>query len=100
MERQVILCLRSLFGNTEIEKMMAYNQHGDTSCLEHTVAVVYCSLAIAKRLGIEVNKRELIRAGILHDYFLYTGMMGKRKEGYMVLRIRELRSETQNIILI
>lgn len=79
MERQVILCLRNLFGNTEIGKMMTFNQHGDTSCLEHTVAVVYCSLAIAKRLGIKVNKKELIRAGILHDYFLYDWHDGKKE---------------------
>lgn len=79
MERQVITCLRDLFKMTDIVKMMSYHQHGDTSCLEHTVAVVYCSLAIAARLGIKVNKKELIRAGILHDYFLYDWHDGKKE---------------------
>lgn len=77
MERQVIKSLRELFDRTDIHEMMSYYQHGDTSCLEHTVAVVYCALEIASRLSISVHKEELIRAGILHDYFLYDWHDGK-----------------------
>lgn len=52
-------------------KMMEFYQHGDTECLAHTVGVVYCALYLAKKLHININKRDLIRGGILHDYFLY-----------------------------
>ena len=58
---------------------------GDTSCLAHTIAVVYCALAIARIMHLRVNKRELIRGGILHDYFLYDwhdGEKGRKIHGF------------------
>lgn len=71
MEREVISCLNEMIAGSRLLKMLEFKQHGDTACLAHTVAVVYCALAMAKRLHIPVNKKELIRGGILHDYFLY-----------------------------
>ena len=71
MEREVIGCMREMMKDSRLSGMIEHMQHGDTPCLAHTVAVVYCALDIAKRLGIQINKRELIRGGILHDYFLY-----------------------------
>lgn len=71
MEREVIGCLRDMLGGTRLRQMYKFTQHGDTACLEHTLAVVYCALTIAARLHIKVSKAELIRGGILHDYFLY-----------------------------
>lgn len=71
IQRDVILCLREMFEGSRLDRMNRLIQHGDTSCLAHTVGVVYCALAIAERLHINVRKRELIRGGILHDYFLY-----------------------------
>lgn len=79
MNREVIVCLREMFINSRLNMMCDFTQHGDTSCLEHTIAVVFCSLAIAKLLRIRVNKRELIRGGILHDYFLYDWHDGKKE---------------------
>ncbi len=47
-------------------------QHGNTSCLKHSLAVAYYSYAIAKKLGfLKFNLRELVRGVLLHDYFLY-----------------------------
>lgn len=71
MERKVIECLKELMDDSRLGLMAEFKQHGDTSCLAHTIAVVYCALAIAKKFHININKRELIRGGILHDYFLY-----------------------------
>lgn len=71
MERDVIECVRELMSDSNLSLMTEFKQHGNTSCLAHTIGVVYCALAIAKRLHIDINKRELIRGGILHDYFLY-----------------------------
>lgn len=71
MNREVIECIREMLEKSRLDKMTEFMQHGNTSCLAHTTAVVYCALDIARRLHISVNKRELIRGGILHDYFLY-----------------------------
>ncbi len=48
-----------------------YIQHGDVSVYNHCVSVALCSCMIAKKLGIKVNMRSLIRGALLHDYFLY-----------------------------
>ena len=69
MEREVINCIREMSRSSRLGRMAEFCQHGDTNCLAHTVAVVYCALRIADRLHIDVNRRELIRGGILHDYF-------------------------------
>mgnify|MGYP002534329667 CR=1 FL=1 len=85
MNREVIICLREMFCNSRLNMMMDFTQHGDTSTLAHTIAVVYCALAIAKILHLRVNKRELIRGGILHDYFLYDwhdGEKGRKIHGF------------------
>jgi uncharacterized protein len=51
--------------------MDGYIQHGDTSCLKHTIAVAYYSIMLAELMGINYKKRDLIRGALLHDYFLY-----------------------------
>ena len=79
MEREVINCIREMSRSSRLGRMAEFCQHGDTNCLAHTVAVVYCALRIADRLHIDVNRRELIRGGILHDYFLYDWHDGKKE---------------------
>jgi len=50
----------------------SYTQHGNTSCLMHSIAVAYYSYRLAKKLGEDkFNIPELIRGALLHDYFLY-----------------------------
>lgn len=51
--------------------MQQFIQHGDTSTLEHCVAVACYSLILAVRLGIRCDRRALVRGALLHDYFLY-----------------------------
>lgn len=46
-------------------------QHGDTSCLLHSLAVAYFSLYLVTKLRIRCDRRSLVRGAILHDYFLY-----------------------------
>lgn len=48
-----------------------YRQHGHTSIFEHSVRVACMSLRIARRLGLRVNERAMVRGALLHDYFLY-----------------------------
>ncbi len=47
-------------------------QHGNTSCLLHSIAVAYFCYRIAKKMGIlRFQTNELVRGALLHDYFLY-----------------------------
>ena len=47
-------------------------QHGNTSCLLHTVAVAYYSVSFfGKFKFLKINREDLIRGALLHDYFLY-----------------------------
>lgn len=49
-----------------------YTQHGDTSCLLHSIAVAYYSYKVAKKIGgKKAVLDELIKGALLHDYFLY-----------------------------
>ncbi len=49
-----------------------FTQHGNTSCLMHSIAVAYYSHRFALRFGgKKLCQRELIRGALLHDYFLY-----------------------------
>lgn len=63
--------LSSVSGHGRFDETAGYIQHGGTSCMRHTVAVAYYSYMLAKKLGINCNKDELIRGALLHDYFLY-----------------------------
>ena len=57
-------------------------QHGNTSCLKHSLAVAYFCYLIAKKLGfIEFRMKELVRGALLHDYFLYDWHTTKPKNG-------------------
>ncbi|MBD5552336.1 MAG: HD domain-containing protein [Lachnospiraceae bacterium] len=46
-------------------------QHGTISVKEHSIQVARQSIRISDMLGIEHNRRDLIRGALLHDYFLY-----------------------------
>ena len=48
-----------------------YIQHGNVSVMRHSISVAKYSLLFAKHLGVQCNKRDLIRGALLHDYFLY-----------------------------
>lgn len=48
-------------------------QHGDVTTYDHSLRVARLSVKIADRLRLwnHVNLRALVRAALLHDYFLY-----------------------------
>ncbi|MCM1053385.1 MAG: phosphohydrolase [Ruminococcus sp.] len=52
-------------------KMNRYIQHGNTTCLLHSIAVSYYSYRLCKLLKLKIHEKELIRGALLHDYFLY-----------------------------
>lgn len=50
----------------------AFIQHGNTSCLLHTVAVAYYSHTVLQKIRfLQIHHEDLIRGALLHDYFLY-----------------------------
>ncbi|MDO5292432.1 MAG: HD domain-containing protein [bacterium] len=60
-----------LKASTKIETMKEYVQHGETTCLEHSIAVAYYSYCLVQLLHIRCDERSLVRGALLHDYFLY-----------------------------
>lgn len=57
---------------SKLNSTRKYIQHGNTSCLLHSIAVAYYSYRLAKAMYfINFNIRDLIRGALLHDYFLY-----------------------------
>lgn len=55
----------------KISSMDEYVQHGNTSCLYHSVAVAYYSLALVNIFKIRCDRKSLVTGALLHDYFLY-----------------------------
>lgn len=62
---------RRLLDAGEIRKMDSFIQHGNITCLKHSMDVARGSYALACRLRLRVDSRALIRGALLHDYFLY-----------------------------
>lgn len=75
----VLYCLHNLSQKSHLRRMEKFIQHGDTSCLLHTIAVAYYSIKIAEFFGIRYEKRDLIRGALLHDYFLYDWHDGEKE---------------------
>ncbi|PWM24066.1 MAG: hypothetical protein DBX44_05010 [Oscillospiraceae bacterium] len=63
--------LASLCEGSRYPRCAGLIQHGTTSVYQHCAGVAWISLRLARRLGWKVNTRALVRAALLHDYFLY-----------------------------
>ncbi len=68
-EAEFLLCVADLLQSPAVRSMERLPQHGDVSCLEHSVCVAYVSYWMCKKLGL--SYREAARGGLLHDLFLY-----------------------------
>ena len=66
----VLYCLRNLSQKSHLRRMEKFTQHGDTSCLLHTIAVAYYSIKIAEFFGIKYKKRDLNKRRIAARLFL------------------------------
>lgn len=63
----------------EYQKNRDYIQHGATSIYEHCIYVTCECLKIAENKN--VDKKQLVRAGLLHDYFKYDWHIYGKKNG-------------------
>ena len=71
-ETEYIRIVKSVAVGSHLTEEDSYTQHGNTSCLMHSLAVAYYSYRLASRLGAhKFAIPELIRGALLHDYFLY-----------------------------
>ena len=52
---------KPIIENEKVKRMDKYIQHGDTSTLEHCVAVAYVSFYIAKKMHLRCDYNSLIR---------------------------------------
>ena len=66
---------RDILLDPRSHQMKNFTQHGSTTVFEHCVSVAKFSLLMAyyleKNLKIKVDRDSLVRAALLHDYFLY-----------------------------
>lgn len=69
--RVLIQQLSQLVDQTALQSLDEYLQHGQTSCLEHSLGVAYYSLCLANRLKLRCNRKSMVLGALLHDYFLY-----------------------------
>lgn len=60
-----------LLASPAVQQMDDFIQHGNTTCLEHCIAVAFVSFLLCRWLHISRNYRSLIRGALLHDLFLY-----------------------------
>ena len=70
-ERRFRDAVASLEDAARVPAMRACVQHGSVSTWDHCVRVAHASLSLAEALHLRVSERELTRAALLHDYFLY-----------------------------
>ena len=72
-------CIKDLTTNESINSMGNYLQHGNITCLEHSISVSYHSYLICRHLGLDF--RSAARGGLLHDFFLYDWHVTKPENG-------------------
>lgn len=66
---------RDILLDPKAQEMKNFTQHGTTSVFEHCVSVAKFSLLMAyyleRKFKFKVDRDSLVRAALLHDYFLY-----------------------------
>lgn len=70
-KREFKRLIRYFIRHPKVKSMKKYIQHGDTSTYDHVLQVTKVSYLINKRLNLHADKRVLIPAALLHDFYLY-----------------------------
>lgn len=60
-----------LLAEGNLHKTKEFIQHSDMTVFQHCAHVAYISCVLCVKFGIDVSWDEMIRAALLHDYFLY-----------------------------
>lgn len=69
LEAEYKYIVRDIFSHHNVRKMSGYIQHGNVTCLDHSIRVSYRSYRVCKFLKLDY--KSAARGGLLHDYFLY-----------------------------
>ena len=72
-------CIGDLMQNEAVCSMKRFIQHGDVTCLEHSISVSYNSYLVCRRLGLDYQSAA--RGALLHDFFLYDWHTTKPENG-------------------
>lgn len=78
-EELYLQIIEDIIQHEKVLSMKNFIQHGNTSCLEHSLYVSYNSFLHSRRMGLDY--RSVARGGLLHDFFLYDWHGEKPKEG-------------------
>lgn len=73
-------CVFDLINDESVKQLDDFNQHLNTSRLQHSVNVSYYSYLVCRFLGFDY--KSAARAGLLHDLYLYDWRTEKQPEGY------------------
>lgn len=64
-------CLKNICEETNLLMLDNFIQHGNTTCLWHSIAVAYYAYCFSQFFNIKCDEKSLIYGALLHDYFLY-----------------------------
>ena len=62
---------KEISGNPRFKECENYISHGNTTVMTHVISVTLLALNLSEKLKIDVDKRQLIRGALLHDFYLY-----------------------------
>lgn len=80
-DEEYLTLVRDILENESVQSMRNYIQHGQTSCLDHSLHVSYLTYRYCK--DHDLDYRAAARAGLLHDLFLYDWHFCRRQvKGY------------------
>ena len=68
-----------LLRNENVKLMKTFNHHGRINTHFHSVYVSYSVLKMSNALKVN-NKKEIVRAALLHDFYLYDWHIEKHEE--------------------
>lgn len=77
--KEYISIIEDLIHHDAVKSMNAYIQHGDTTCLEHSLHVSYTSYKLCKYFKRDYHSAA--RGALLHDFFLYDWHISGHSEG-------------------
>ena len=89
-------CASGIIASQEFQQMSNYIQHGNTTCLQHSVAVAYYSYSMYIKMGGRSQQKSVIRGALLHDFFLYDWHIRGRRTGWKLHGFTHPRAAWEN----
>ncbi|MEG0109958.1 MAG: HD domain-containing protein [Oscillospiraceae bacterium] len=93
-DSEYIDVVRDILENEKFCSMKNFIQHGETTCLTHSINVSYLSYMFCKAHNLNANAAA--RGGLLHDLFLYNWHNYHRKKGERLHGFEHPRKALEN----